>query len=610
MKKRFLQIATAVSAATMLAACSQTDLIDDGSVKNDGTADNNAVTFSTYTSKKGGTRADEVGKSGNMTSETLRSSDGFGVFAYYTGTKKYGDYQGYENVVDGPNKPKEAAAHEPNFMYNQQVKYETNKWTYSPLKYWPNDFQGGNVDGETPPAQGSGTNGGYVSFFAYAPYVTYSAAKGNATGTGITGMTSNETAGDPTITYTLGSNIDLLWGTLDVENTAHNVVGDEDSNIGVSGETTTGTTSNDYYQSEIVTDRTVAANLTKQKIGDKVAFNFIHALAGIGGSTETVNPDYKETEETKTEKNYNSGFKVVLDIDNKKGAATNNRETFYGEDGEQGDKSDTHYRTIVTIEKVSIKNIVKSSTGNSGDSSSGEGGTQTETGALHTSGTLNLATGKWSHTGSTTQQGSSTFEQNIGTTTTDNSEMSEGVNLELNKNLAEFVLNDNNTLVTNFENMTDSATATNNTKVKDYFAMEDGHVGVTEKQQNVYENAKVPAFFLFPDDKPIFEVSVTYVVRQYDENLNKAHTYVRNTITKEVEFPVTLAMNTHYTLIMHLGLTSVHFTAVVAPWSEYTPEGGNTGDDDDDDDDNDDPDYDTKGVEIYLPSNDVAPQKP
>lgn len=60
-----------------------------------------------------------------------------GIFAYYTGSNDW------------------TISEKPNFMYNQEVKRSnaSSPWTYSPVKYWPNN------------------PGDKLTFFAYAPYV-------------------------------------------------------------------------------------------------------------------------------------------------------------------------------------------------------------------------------------------------------------------------------------------------------------------------------------------------------------------------------------------------------------------------------------------------------
>ena len=87
----------------------------------------NAIEFGTYVGRDANSRATVLDLDG------LKAS-GFGVFAYYTAQADY---------ADG------ATA---NFMNNQEVKYVGTDWTYSPLKYWPNN------------------PGDKVTFFAYAPY--------------------------------------------------------------------------------------------------------------------------------------------------------------------------------------------------------------------------------------------------------------------------------------------------------------------------------------------------------------------------------------------------------------------------------------------------------
>lgn len=68
----------------------------------------------------------------------------------------------------------------PTFMFNQKVTYEGGAWTYSPVKYWPNDTQA------------------KVSFFAYAPY------ESSETGDRVGIVTSTKTdTGTPKITFSL-----------------------------------------------------------------------------------------------------------------------------------------------------------------------------------------------------------------------------------------------------------------------------------------------------------------------------------------------------------------------------------------------------------------------
>ncbi|MGM9860110.1 MAG: fimbrillin family protein, partial [Muribaculaceae bacterium] len=104
----------------------------------------NAIEFGTYVGRDANSRATVLDLDG------LKAS-GFGVFAYYTAQADYAD------------------GVPANFMKNQEVTYSTD-WTYSPLKYWPNN------------------PGDKVTFFAYAPY-------------NVTGATLTPDAG--TITFTV-----------------------------------------------------------------------------------------------------------------------------------------------------------------------------------------------------------------------------------------------------------------------------------------------------------------------------------------------------------------------------------------------------------------------
>ena len=540
----------------------------------------------------------EVPNGDEPSTYTKDPGTGFGVFAYYTGLETYGVFQGYNNNTEGTKNTAQA----PNFMYNQKVYAELSNnasddiyWTYSPLKYWPNDFSDGKVDNQTPnAAEGSGENGGYVSFFAYAPYVESTPATGAVTDntTGITAMTNNSTTGDPKITYKLPSNVDLLWGTL--ESAGPNVV--NGNNAGVSHKS-----DGDAYEQAIKEGKeegqyTVAADLTKQKIDGQVKFNFIHALAGIGGSTEAVGGDVSKDPEA-------SGFKVMLDIDNSVAGEVSDaitggdREMFKIVDGKavalaEGDATNNevvkYYRTIVTLRKVSITNNLDGDE-NIDDEENGEYGDE----RLYSEGVLNLATGQWKSdlTNDATdggKKGGAELEQTIGG--------GSGA-LAMNSDIAEY---DEGTTTSYFKPATDS-------EILEYFIVNNEKYanGVVEKKaKNVYEDATVSPILLIPGQAPKFRVNVEYVVRQYDDALSKKYTEVVNNITKIVEFPE-VKMNTHYTIIMRLGLTSVKFTAVVSDWSTGTGEPGTkpTPDGNENSGNN-------GNVEILLPSNVIDSPQP
>ncbi|WP_455669371.1 fimbrillin family protein [Phocaeicola sp.] len=144
MKKNYLLWALAV---VSLAGCSQNEITE---VSPDA---HPAVGFSVYT----GTQA----RGAETDNDAIQGSGkGFGILAYYTGGSDMG------------------IGSTPNFMWNQQVTYNSDHWEYTPLKYWPN------------------TTGDKVSFYAYAPYLAQ-------TGTPKIALSANNATGYPTIKFTI-----------------------------------------------------------------------------------------------------------------------------------------------------------------------------------------------------------------------------------------------------------------------------------------------------------------------------------------------------------------------------------------------------------------------
>lgn len=117
----------------------------------------------------------------------LVNKDTMGVFACYTGAVKY-----------------DLSSVSPDFMYNQDVTYDGSNWTYSPVKYWPNNSTE------------------YISFFSYYPYI--SSEKASKAKDGIIGFSNADAKGDPWLVFRLPEKApteqtDLLYGTphFDVE---------------------------------------------------------------------------------------------------------------------------------------------------------------------------------------------------------------------------------------------------------------------------------------------------------------------------------------------------------------------------------------------------------
>lgn len=217
----------AAVAALSMSGCSQEEeLLVSG---DNSFADPNAVLFGTYMGKAPQSR-------GAVLDNASIKTEGFGVYAYYTGQ---------DDLTPG-----ESNAAVPNFMCNQQVTWDASAkypgsdkesdpagmWTYSPVKYWPSNV------------------GEKLSFYAYAPYMAAAVAEGQP---GITSIPTKETAGDPKLSYTLPENpadqLDIL------------------------------------YSGDML-------NLIKQNVNQKVQFNFSHAMTRIGFKrvieVDKVNPDY------------------------------------------------------------------------------------------------------------------------------------------------------------------------------------------------------------------------------------------------------------------------------------------------------------------------------
>ena len=318
MKKSLLFAATALA---MLASCSQNDdLAQAPALDKQGQT---AVTFGTYMGRTPITRA-TVGKTGDITetNEALKANNGgFGVFATYTKNLDY-DASGATKL--------------PNFMYNQGVTWDAtnNKWTYSPVKYWPNGLndQAGAVGGD----DNTLTAGGKVSFFAYAPYVATAGGSGDD---GIIGFSANDANTHPTVTYKMPATnmVDLLWGT--ATTVTANQSGNDLAGNKQAGKTLTGG------------QGPVNVDLTKQQLDGKVRFLFKHALAKVGGSAND---------------GVAGGLQIMLDIDALSG----------------GTAEDDN--TIVTVEEIKINTDYNH-----------DGDLTNDAIPFASKGTLDLATGVW-----------------------------------------------------------------------------------------------------------------------------------------------------------------------------------------------------------------------
>jgi len=257
----------AAVAAVVLSACAK--------VENYKVSQPEAVTFGVYAGKAA-TKAVSGTDFGTVTTTSLQdaASNGFGVFGYYTDAADY------------------ASNTKANFMYNQQVTYSAGAWSYSPVKYWPNEHGASAVS----------TDVDKLTFLAYAPFVEnfqIATDKGvsikdnqttaAAATAGITAMTANDVAGDAVLTFVVPASseeqIDLLYGVLGAQSV--NVDGVAEGTVGGAIE-----------------------NLTKEKTGGKINILFKHALAKIAIDIKDV---VNAVDPTTTVNPASDGTKVVVE---------------------------------------------------------------------------------------------------------------------------------------------------------------------------------------------------------------------------------------------------------------------------------------------------------
>ena len=239
MNKKLLTFA---ALTVVLAACTRN--IQELDVVKEPVQDEVAIGFNAYTSR-GITKA---GQAGTLDDTVLKNGQdvGFGVFGYYTNGELYSETS------------------RPDFMYNTQIWHNGSEWTYSPIKYWPNEFGSNAISEEVD----------RVSFFAYAPWVKVTPSTGlplDATDekTGIIGLSRNTATGDPLVKYVVnyapGAGVDLCWGVAlndfkdNVSDTEHNDISKDDPYL----------------------------NVAKPTTNSKIGFNFKHALSQLNVKIDT-----------------------------------------------------------------------------------------------------------------------------------------------------------------------------------------------------------------------------------------------------------------------------------------------------------------------------------
>ena len=249
MKKVFVIAATA--AAVLAAGCAKNEVIQN--------QDQTPISFGVYAGKTA-TKAVSGTDFGTVTTNSLgkEGNAGFGIFGYYTGNDSYAN-----NTIA-------------NFMYNEHVtgngtgSTPATTWTYSPVKYWPNEHG--------PKAVSANSDVDKLTFLAYAPWVDLltlgtngaSTVKGTddaAATEGILFMTGNQEANDALLIFKVPAStkeqIDLLYGTL-------------------------GATYSDVENRTVGVVEGPIENLTKQKTNGNVNILFKHSLAKVAFDIKTV----------------------------------------------------------------------------------------------------------------------------------------------------------------------------------------------------------------------------------------------------------------------------------------------------------------------------------
>jgi hypothetical protein len=269
--KKFILFAVA---ATMFAACANENDLAESTPQAANETDANLISFDAYM-QRSTTRAGVTGDASTAALQTGGSmvDAGFGVFGYYTDNFDY------------------TPLYVPNFMYNEQVKWQSTEFKYNLPKYWPNEHGSAATSADMD----------RVSFFAYLPWVNTDPATGmlvDGSGDiipsdnaemqyGITGMKRNSLQGDPTIQYVAAFDqakcVDLCWG----------VVG--------SGQTW----NTNSESAKTMTEGLPWLNVRKPDgaatDANKVKFTFKHALAQLDVTVKTdFTTGWEPTDETKT----------------------------------------------------------------------------------------------------------------------------------------------------------------------------------------------------------------------------------------------------------------------------------------------------------------------
>jgi hypothetical protein len=458
-------------------------------------------------------------------------------------------------------------------MYNQYIEWNSSpaRWEYSPVKYWPNGIDAANAANSPSNTAVQETGEQKLSFFAYAPYTknlelietpytvgtdyskgfpesltaadifkteawksttSMKTALEDSKSGGIVGVTGWEETKGPWLNYVMHNDnastedgLDLLWGLRG--KFSYSESDKTDYTIDATGEL----------------GKSYNTDLTKQIVGEKVKFLFKHALAKLGGSTKTT----AGTEDSP----YQSGLKIVVDVDdNNSPTATTGQTNYFSSDF-------NNLKTLVTVKSIYIrdKGTYANEAGNNLDPSKQEGKSD-----LKTCGWFNIATGQWDTANSSIWNVTSDIATGAKAELTVDNSGATGVP-QLNRKIKEIGVGSGKKELNSSDKSSWTDDASSTTKPTGVLAT---------KALPVYDNSDNPGIMLIPgDDVQTLYVTIDYFVRTADKQLKAGWSEVEQIITNKVEIKG-LEANKYYTLIIHLGLTSVKFEAVVADWTTTT----------------------------------------
>jgi len=281
-KRRIHTIFNLVAGALALCGCTNHEGEFFEAVKHD----HSAILFGVYSASPSTRAGDSY-----ITTTSFSEGDAIGVMGFYHDKSTWDSDKG---------------TLEPNFMYDQAViKKENGSWEYSPLKYWPNETDGGETEKDVD-GNGATSKGGpdRLSFYGYYPYRT--------SDNGIT-LPTNETPGMGTWNFEVKANaaeqVDFMMSQLVPDMTKPKI-----------GETI------ELKFSHLLSRVTVAATLSDELVKDGCTLEIQQVIFGQIYTDGELTPEYDNDKKTTTFKwnNIQSPERLYCNWSNEKGKENNN----------------------------------------------------------------------------------------------------------------------------------------------------------------------------------------------------------------------------------------------------------------------------------------------